>query len=70
MIAVPADGSRTWDRKPFVQVSVANVKLPITITSAHLVHVADPANGRTHFLPKPYNSDAVTELIGNELKQN
>ena len=51
-------------------IRATNVKLPIIITSAHLVHVADPANGRTHFLPKPYDFDAVTELIGHELKQH
>ena len=46
-----------------------NLTLPIKITSAHLVHIDDPANGRTHFLTKPYDVDALIELIGHELRQ-
>lgn len=51
-------------------VRATNLTLPIIITSAHLVHIADPTNGRTHFLPKPYDFDAVTELIGRELQHH
>ncbi len=38
-------------------------KIPIIVTSAHLVHVADPSNGPTHFLSKPYDFDRLLELI-------
>ena len=51
-------------------VRATNLTLPIIITSAHQVHIVDPANGRTHFLPKPYDFDAVTELIGRELQHH
>ena len=44
--------------------------LPIIITSAHLVHVADPSNGRTHFIAKPYSFETLTELIDRELENS
>lgn len=44
-----------------------DLTLPIIITTTHIVDVADPANGRTHFLTKPYRFDALIELVQREL---
>lgn len=49
------------------KIRTTNTTLPIIITSAHLVHVEDSSHGPTHFLPKPYEFDAVVELVKLEL---
>lgn len=45
-----------------------DLTLPVIITSAHLVHVADPSNGRTQFVAKPYCYDAITKLVESKLR--
>lgn len=51
------------------KVRETNSKLPIILTSAHLMHVDDLTNGPTRFIPKPYEFDTVVQLIEYELEQ-
>lgn len=45
-----------------------DLTLPVIITSAHLVHITDPSNGRTQFVSKPYCYDALTKLVESKLR--
>ena len=49
------------------RVRAFHATVPLIITSTKLADTADVANGRTHFLSKPYRLDALTELIQFEL---
>jgi CheY-like chemotaxis protein len=51
------------------RVREANVKLPIIVTSAHLVPDFNQFSGPTHFLPKPYEFNVVVKLVESELSK-
>jgi DNA-binding NtrC family response regulator len=50
------------------KVRKTNAAMPIIITSSHLLSVIDATNSPTYFLPKPYEFDALVDLVQVKLR--